>query len=113
MAHVGPLIPLGVLVTPRYSGKIPESLGTIPMSEYNLPIYESLPLDHFETPRHVRDLIRDSEQSSVTKTHITHNTICHRTLSVWILRVRELCRHDRDTSPINNQQRNLDAHIGS
>ena len=29
------------------------------------------------------------------------------------LRVRELCRHDQNTSPINNQQRNLDAHIGS
>ena len=29
------------------------------------------------------------------------------------LRVRELCRHDRDTSPVNNQLRNLDAHIGS
>ena len=29
------------------------------------------------------------------------------------LRVRELCQHDRDTSPVNNQQRNLDAHIGS
>ena len=29
------------------------------------------------------------------------------------LRVRELYRHDRDTSPINNQQQNLDAHIGS
>ena len=29
------------------------------------------------------------------------------------LRVRELCSHDRDTSPVNNQQRNLDAHIGS
>ena len=28
------------------------------------------------------------------------------------LRVREQCRHDRDTSLINNQQRNLDAHIG-
>ena len=27
--------------------------------------------------------------------------------------VRELCRHDRDLSPVNNQQRNLDAHIGS
>ena len=35
------------------------------------------------------------------------------TLSVWTLRVRELCRHDRDSSPVNNQQRNLDAHIGS
>src|ERR687891_1033010 len=44
-------------------------------------------------------------------THIIQNR--HRTLSVRTLRVRELCRHDRDTSPINNQQRNLDAHIGS
>src|SRR5215216_1692746 len=81
------------------------------MFEYSLPIYESLPLDHFETPRHVRDLIWDSEQSSVK--HITLNTNRHRTLSVRALRVRELCRHDRDTSPVNNQQRNLDVHIGS
>ena len=41
--------------------KIPESLGTFPMSEYSRPIYRSLRLDHFETPRHVPDLIRDSE----------------------------------------------------
>ena len=45
--------------------------------------------------------------------HITHNTNHHRTLSVRTLRVWELSRHDRDTSLINNQQRNLDAHIGS
>jgi hypothetical protein len=32
---------------------------------------------------------------------------------VRTLRVREWCRHDRDDSPVNNQQRNLDAHIGS
>src|SRR5215216_3815608 len=44
-------------------------------------------------------------------THIIQN--CHRTLSLQTLRVQELCRHDRDTSPVNNQQRNLDAHIGS
>ena len=69
MAHVGPLVPQGVPVTPWYSGEIPESLGTIPMSEYNLPIYESLPLDHFDIPRLVRDLVRDFEQTSVTKTH--------------------------------------------
>src|SRR5215216_325549 len=49
--------------------KIPESLGTFPMSEYSLPIYRSLRLDHFETPRHVRDLIRDSELSSFIKSH--------------------------------------------
>ena len=69
MAHEAHDFPRGVLVTPRYSDKISESLGTIPMSEYNLPIYESLPLDRFKTPRHVRDLIQDSEQTSVTKTH--------------------------------------------
>ena len=45
--------------------------------------------------------------------HITHNTNRHRTLSVRTLQVRELCRHDRDISPVNNQYRNLDAHIGS
>ena len=45
--------------------KIPELLGTFPMSEYSRPIYRSLHLDHFETPRHVHDLIRDSELPSV------------------------------------------------
>ena len=49
--------------------KIPESLGTFPMSEYSLPIYQSLCLNHFETPRHVPDLIRDSEQTSIIKSH--------------------------------------------
>src|SRR3954462_14643752 len=44
-------------------------------------------------------------------THIIQNR--HRTLNVRTLRVRELCRHDRDTSLVNNQYRNLDAHIGS
>ena len=29
------------------------------------------------------------------------------------LRLRELCRHERDSSTVNNQHRNLDAHIGS
>ena len=42
--------------------------------------------------------------------YITHNTNHHRTLSVRTLRVRELCRHDGDISPVNNH---LDAHIGS
>ena len=45
--------------------KIPESLGTFLMSEYSRPIYRSLRLDHFETPRHLHDLIRDSELPSV------------------------------------------------
>ena len=48
---------------------VPGTPGTLPVSEYFLPIYQSLPLDHFETPRHARDLIWDSEQTSVTKTH--------------------------------------------
>ena len=33
--------------------------------KHRLPIYQSLCLDHFETPRHVRDHIWDSEQPSV------------------------------------------------
>ena len=45
--------------------------------------------------------------------HITQNTNRRRALNVWTLRVRELGRDDRDRTPINNQQRNLDAHIGS
>ena len=47
----------------------PKTSGTFPVSEYSRPIYQSLCLDHFETPRHVRDHIRDSEQTSVHKTY--------------------------------------------
>ena len=47
---------------PRFS---PKSPGTLPVSEYSRPIYQSLCLDHFETPRYVRDHIRDSELTSV------------------------------------------------
>ena len=74
----------------QFSSKPP---GTLPVSEYSRPIYRSLRIDHFETPRHVPDLIRDSELLRSPK-HITHNTNHHRTLSVRTLRVRELCRHD-------------------
>ena len=49
--------------------KIPESLGTFPMSEYSLPIYQSFRLGHFETPRHVPDLIRDTKLLRYIKTH--------------------------------------------
>ena len=35
--------------------------------------------------------------------HITQNRYRHRTLSVRTLWVQELCRHDRDISPVNNQ----------
>ena len=64
-AHEGAYGSRGVPVTSRYSGKILISPGTLPMSKYRLPIYQSLCLDHFETPRPVRDHIRDSELSSV------------------------------------------------
>ena len=64
-AHVGPITPGGVPVTSRCSGKMPISPGMIPMSKYRLPIYQSLCLHHFETPRHVRDHIQDSELPSV------------------------------------------------
>ena len=37
----------------------------------------------------------------------------HTTLESSNVKYAELCSHDRDTSPVNNQQRNLDAHIGS
>ena len=67
--HYGPLTPRGVPVTPRYSGKIPISPETLPISKYRLPIYQSSCLDHFETPRHVRDHICDSEQPSVHQTY--------------------------------------------
>ena len=43
----------------------PKSPGTLPVSEYSRPIYQSLCLDHFETPCYVRDHIRDSELTSV------------------------------------------------
>ena len=48
---------------------LPVMPETLPVVKTSLPIDYSLPLDHFKTPRHVRDLIRDSEQTSVTKTH--------------------------------------------
>ena len=59
-AHEAQLTPWGVPVTPRYSGFYPKPLGTLPVSEYSRPIYRSLRLEHFETPRHVHDHIRDS-----------------------------------------------------
>ena len=47
-------------------GTIPGDPETFPMAETSLPIYNYLPPDHSGTPRDVRDLIRDSEQHSVT-----------------------------------------------
>ena len=45
-------------------GTIPVTPKLVPMAEIALPIYNSLPPDHSETPRDIWDLIRDSEQLS-------------------------------------------------
>ena len=102
-AHVAPRVgappvdPRNPFVTP---GTLPEIPKTFPVTKTGLPIYQSLPPDHSGAPRDIRDLIRDSEQPSVTNTYISILQKCHRTLSVQTLRVRELCRHDRDTSTV-------------
>ena len=66
--HHGPLRPInppGGSGNPSVLRKMPKPLGTFPVSKHSLPIYQSLCLDHFETSRHVRDHIQDSEQPSV------------------------------------------------
>ena len=50
----------------KLPGTIPEKTKLFPEPEQQLSIYKSLPSDHYGTPRDVRDLIRDSEQHSVT-----------------------------------------------
>ena len=47
-------------------GTIPVTPKLVSMAETGFPIYKSLPSDHSGTPHDVRDLIRDSEQHSVT-----------------------------------------------
>ena len=80
LAHVGQGAPPTAHVAPRGRwphpvgprdpsggpGTIPMTPKLVPMAETGLPIYKSLPPDHSGTPRDVRDLIRDSEQHSVT-----------------------------------------------
>ena len=80
LAHVGQGAPPTAHVAPRGRwphpvgprdpsggpGTIPLTPKLVPMAETGLPIYKSLPPDHSGTPRDVRDLIRDSEQHSVT-----------------------------------------------
>ena len=51
---------------PGGPGMLPIKPETFPVTKTGLPIYKSLPPDHFGTPHDVRDLIRDSEQHSVT-----------------------------------------------
>ena len=51
---------------PGGPGTLPIKPETFPVTKTGLLIYKSLPPDHSGTPRDVRDLIRDSEQHSVT-----------------------------------------------
>ena len=51
---------------PGGPGTLPINPETFPVTKTGLPIYKSLPPDHSGTPRDVRDLIRDSEQHSLT-----------------------------------------------
>ena len=51
---------------PDGPGTLPKKPETFPVTKTGLPMYKSLPPDHSGTPRDVRDLIRDSEQYSVT-----------------------------------------------
>src|SRR3954465_9908085 len=78
LAHVGQGAPLEPMWPPRGRwphpvdprdpssgpGTIPITPKLVPMAKTALSIYNSLPPDHSETPRDVRDLIRDSEQHS-------------------------------------------------
>ena len=80
LAHVGQGAPPTAHVPPRDRwthpvdpqdpsggpGTIPMTPKLVPMAETGLPIYKSLPPDHSGTPRDIRDLIRDSEQHSLT-----------------------------------------------
>ena len=95
--------PDGPPVPSRHSRYTTDEPETFPVTKTGLPIYQSLPPDHFGAPRDVQDHIRDSEQPSVTTIHNSILLKHHRTLSVQTLRVRELCRHDRDTSTAINQ----------
>ena len=52
-------------------GTIPITPETFPVAETGLPIYNSSPPDHSGTSRDVRDLIRDSEQLSGFRIHIS------------------------------------------
>ena len=98
-----PNIPPGGSVNPPVLRYVPGMPRNTFVSEYHRPIYESLPLDHFETPRNV--VISSGTPNNIrSPNHITQIIQNHdRTLSMRTLRVRELCRHDRDTSPVNNQ----------
>ena len=71
--------PLQNCLLPEHFGKhlkpLPVNSGTLPGIKHYYPIYQTLSPDHSRVPRHVRDLIRNSEQHSVTNIHNSYNTI--------------------------------------
>ena len=66
LAHKAPNACRGLRNTFRSRWSSPGTPRTIPESNSLRPIYRSSPPDHSGVPRHVRDLIRNSEQPSVT-----------------------------------------------
>ena len=102
MAHKAHNFSWGVPVTSRYSGKMPEPLGTIPISNATFQ-YMNLYLSTISRLLVMSVISSGTPNKLQSSNNITHNTNRHRTLSVRTLRVRQLCRHDRDTSPVNNQ----------
>ena len=57
------------------SGTPSSEFWNLPETKHYYPIYQTLSPDHSGVPRHVRDLIRNSEQHSVTNIHNSYNTI--------------------------------------
>ena len=74
-AHKAHRLPVASRNPFRHPDMYPVPFGTLSVSEYYRPIYQSLPMDHSGAPRHVRDLIRDPEQHSVINSHNSYNTI--------------------------------------
>src|SRR5215216_4499408 len=113
MAHMAHIFPREVPITPPVLRYVPDTFRNpsgVRILPSNISIFTSQPFrDSSSCPRSHPGLQTNFGHQKI----ITDNTNRHRTLSVRTLRVRELCRHDRDTSPVNNQYRKLDAHIGS
>ena len=79
---LSPLGPIRPITSPRGGSGNPPALrfspkppGTDPLFEYSRPIYRYLCLDHFETPRHVRDHIRDFETTFSTSKTINSSNL--------------------------------------
>ena len=77
--------------------------GTLPVSEYHRPVYINIYLSTISILLLMSVISSGTLNNIWSPNHITHIILYRqRTLSVRTLRVRELCRHDRDTSQVNN-----------